>query len=177
MSIVSTLLSTSHITIPVLLLAFIYHQTFLFWYATVGGGAWAPAWPTGRTRLVLCMVAVPLWALIMLVWMHVLVIARKTLSSRSKSRNEYQLVDSNMRPDPTNNPVDGDEGLQYKRFFFPLRRIGRSWFISFGIYLSLVLVGVFLLATYEYAGDHRYRSKIRVASRTHKSKGYGSGGM
>lgn len=104
-----------------LVLAYVYWGAYEYWDAHPGRGRWPTCWPTGRTRLVLLMFAVPIWAACMagvtLVWGIVLAVTR---SARERARARgytplgadgiVELAPLAMDVDSGDEDDDGDDG-------------------------------------------------------------------
>ncbi|EJD55628.1 hypothetical protein AURDEDRAFT_109884 [Auricularia subglabra TFB-10046 SS5] len=101
-----------------LVFAYVYWGAYEYWDAHPGRGRWPTCWPAGRTRLVLLMFAVPIWAACMAVvttvWGIVLA-ATRTARERAQASG-YTLLrapfgaDGNVELAPLAMDVDsGDE--------------------------------------------------------------------
>lgn len=173
--ILSGLVLTAHLTLPAALFASIYHYLYGYWLSKVGNGAWAPAWPLNRTRLVLLMGTLPLWGAGMALAMVGSVAARRLWAwwRTRRERRGYRQLDINLGAD-ADGDGDDDRRMRYVRKSGSGRRWG--WYAWLGAYLSLVLAGVYMLETYELPGDHRYKADVEKAVKAPRPEGYGDGG-
>lgn len=149
---------------PALLLWFIYARVYSFWFDQVGRGAWGPAWPVGRTRLVISMVALPLWGACMTCWRVLGRVKRRILPGAL--REKYAGVIG----------VDIEGKFEGKAVARSRRSGWSKWGADMAAYVFVVL-GIFLLSTYECVGDARYRPLIRQAARKPRPAGYHNGGI
>lgn len=185
--------ATSPVVFPGVLLGFIYYQTHLYWLRQVGSGSWAPAWPPARTRLVLSMVAVPLWAAYLSLGMIIMRLLQQLwrhdaterahpieLGYDSSSDLEQQAMlerTSSAGSSPTISS-HGHHRRQSSQAYpgVPKISLEHRWRLKLGAYLSLVVMGLFLLFTYEQPDDVRYGADVRRAVKYPKAQGYSNGG-
>lgn len=161
----SALRQFSPFALPAVLFGIIYNQVYIYWFATVGHGSWAPAWPASRTRFVFLMVAIPTWGMIMASWTIVYAIICSIWAQRQRGIADYEAI--NLDPP--------EETRIHSRS--PRRGYGQyRWHATLVAYLSLALAGVFMLATYEQPNDVRYRPDIQAALKSPRPEGHGNGG-
>ncbi|KAJ6476553.1 hypothetical protein C8R47DRAFT_661271, partial [Mycena vitilis] len=150
------------------------------YYSQKLGGAWAPAFPTGRTNFVLTLAAIPIWGVSMagLTLLWVLLSGMWTLlRSRMPRRQRYEPLAVDL---DDLEPVDDDESRRRhgspRRIEKPRKPRGRfGSLVPWAVYLSAALFGVYLAATYEQPIDHRFKKAVDLANQVPKPEGYGTG--
>jgi hypothetical protein len=150
-------------TLSTVLFCLVYAIAAAIWSKTMGVGAWPPAWPVARTRLVLVMLTMQIWA----ACMACCVVVSRFIGSRSSSRNYegYELA-----------PIfHMDEQLQTSSKIYPRPRIW-WWPIRLSIYLLIIIFGIFLLCSYEQPNDIRFRPLLKAAMRSRRPEGFANGG-
>ncbi|KAF8629855.1 hypothetical protein AX15_003217 [Amanita polypyramis BW_CC] len=152
------------VLLPIVLFGCLYSIICAFWLREVGAGAWLPAWPVARTRFVLLMVTVPVWAAFMMAYTVVPRLIRHCSSTGGRYR-DYELA-----------PVfrGRQEPRTLSRMCF--RKQMSWWTIRLLIYFFLFAFGVYLVCSYEQPNDIRFRPLLTRAVSSPRPEGFGNGG-
>ncbi|KAJ7583197.1 cryptococcal mannosyltransferase 1-domain-containing protein [Mycena floridula] len=136
---------------PALSFILIHLCIYILWHltiASVGGKAWSPSWPVPRTQIALLMVSIPLWALFM-TW-----VTFQRFRLRNTSSPRYEWL-----------PLNPGERETVEIPLYPSEPVVRWSFRRVVVYLCIAAIGVFVLWTYPFPADTRYRSAIANPSR------------
>ncbi|KAJ7816741.1 cryptococcal mannosyltransferase 1-domain-containing protein [Mycena olivaceomarginata] len=140
------------------------------------GRGFPPAFPESRALFVTTLLTVPTWAFCMcigyLCWMFELSLGNCFTRWRNPHGNYTELVfnqDEEIErceehPSPRAGAHKTTSRIQRPVAFIAL------W----SSYFSLVILGVYLLVTYELPVDHRYKVDVQLANRVPKRDGYAS---
>lgn len=180
------------VLVSLLALAYAYWCCYEYWRSHPGRSIWPTTWPVGRTRLVLLMFAVPIWAACMavvtLVWVTALYVTRRVMEKRgyallgANRENHLELAplataytddmdddsdDAQMLPQPRASAMPA----RAKRRLTP-----RLWHAALALYVALAAFGVYMLKTYEQPADIKWRPQLLQALKNPRSSGYHTGG-
>ena len=169
----------------------LYSMAYKYWDEHTGGlYRWNTTWPEGRTRLVILMFVLPVWGAFMAVvtLLHV-GLMRSRFSRRVLNGWRDYLVQDGYQPLNRRRALElsslaasedsdeaADDGTDY-----PSHKRARRWRIPpwkaiVGAYSSLVVLGLYFLATYEQKDDIRYRYLVQDAVDRPRPQGYHTGG-
>ncbi|KAJ6479530.1 cryptococcal mannosyltransferase 1-domain-containing protein [Mycena vitilis] len=136
------------------------------------GRGFPAAFPESRAFFVATLVTVPLWGLCMclfyLIWVFWPPLQKRWRGGRQGGQYTELVFD-----------VDELGGEEPVPRHTSRPRLHLEWNFRLIVlwlpYLFLVIFGLYLLATYELAIDHRFKPAIELANRVHKKEGYGAG--
>jgi hypothetical protein len=141
------------------------------------GRGFPPAFPESRALFVTALLTVPTWAFCMcigyLCWMFKLSLGNCFARCRNPHGNYTELVFNQ-------DEIEGCEEHPSPRAGAHKTTSRIQWPVAFialwSSYFSLVILGVYLLVTYELPVDHRYKADVQLANRVPKRDGYASKG-
>ncbi|PFH49771.1 glycosyltransferase family 69 protein [Amanita thiersii Skay4041] len=161
------LLTLLSILFSLVLFFYLYSTLYAYWLSTVGPGAWPPAWPVSRTRFVIFIAVLPIFATCMVVWM---VLARLFLficSARSKRHRDYQLA---LNPHDDNDDNDLQFSVKHSQ-----DRCLSWWSVRLATFIIFIILGLYTRFSYDQPNDIRYRPLVERAVHFPRSQGYGNG--
>lgn len=149
----SRLAAVVWIVVPAVWFTVVYSQCRAYWTKTAGRGAWEPAWPIGRTRLVLFVVATPIWAFGMIL---------ATIASETAMRYQATGTTSGRTAwSPLKQYETEDYLPQSTRWLLSSCNTNASASkIKLGVYAFVLSVSLWVIGTYEQPNDVRYHSDI-----------------
>ncbi|KAJ6503089.1 cryptococcal mannosyltransferase 1-domain-containing protein [Mycena vulgaris] len=170
--ILSLLFKKAFITLPIILFCGIYSSVRLYWFIELSSGLFEPAWPAARTRLVLLMAAIPAWGLSMAVGVALRPLAKYLLTKamrRKRGGGDYEIFI------PMGDPHSPSARTRWPRRRPKALECSSLAMGSFVIFLVMALSGLYIIATYELPGDHRYKPDVEAALKAPKPGGYHDG--
>ncbi|KAJ7135286.1 hypothetical protein C8R43DRAFT_622324 [Mycena crocata] len=171
-----------HFTLPLLL--------FLLLFAAVHAAIlislvrdFSAAFPHARTLYVSALVTVPTWGFAMCA-LHLLSTARTPLSSYLGSRARGERWRYAPLRDTYNLEAASEHDSKYRSSHYATvsaadddqDRPPPKWTRLWLGYLTLGLLGFYMLCTYALPGDHRFKGVVDLARRQPRRDGYGNGG-
>ncbi|KAF7342341.1 hypothetical protein MVEN_01822700 [Mycena venus] len=164
---------------PALCFVLVFYLCRLMWLDRMAE-VWPPAVPVPRIVFVLTLVATPIWGLVMALfyplrsatfwlWNRLL----RSLSRYSNRRREHYWPLQHL----SRASVDLGEGSN--EIEDRTHRSGvhgyRWWFAAYVGYLSVAVLGMYMLCTYEQPVDHRFKLDVELANSHPRRAGYGTG--